>query len=227
MTTSGTTSIDFEVIDLIFEGYERAGYDPQELNAGHMRTARRSLNLIMINWANKCMLPFAMDMQSFTAVDGQATYSLPADTVDVLPDVSLRRDGNDTPITRISRQDYENIPDKDTEARPDRCFIHRLATPVMYLWPVPENSTDTIRYWRVRRLEDVTGSTETVDVSFRWLPALVSELAVALYEKKPEEAFSLEKHRTLLSRAAGDFHDATLGNAERASLFLVPMARHV
>lgn len=227
MATSGTASINFEVVDLIIEAYERAGYDPQELNAGHMRTARRSLNLILINWANRTMLPFAMDLQTFTTVDGQATYSLPADTVDVLPDVTLRRDGNDTPVQRISRQDYENIPDKDTEARPDRCFIHRLATPVMYLWPVPENSTDTVRYWRLRRLEDVTGSAETVDVSFRWFPALCSELTFSLYEKKPDEAFSADKHRMLMARAAMDFQEATIGNAERASVSFVPMARRI
>lgn len=227
MTTSGTAAIDFEVVDLIIEAYERAGYDPQELNAGHMKTARRSINLILMGWANRTMLPFAMDLQTFTAAESTESYSLPADTVDVLPDVTLRRDGNDTPITRISRQDYENIPDKTTESRPDRCFIHRLATPVMYLWPVPENSTDVIRYWRIRRLEDVTASTETADVSFRWVPALVSALAAALYEKKPDEMFSGEKHRVLIGRAAEDFGDATLGNAERASFFIVPLARRI
>ena len=227
MTTSGTAALDYEVGDIIFDAYERAGYDVQQLNADHMRTARRSLNLIMIGWSNRTMLPFAMDEQSFTVTEDTASYSLPTDTVDVIADVVLRRDGNDTPVTRISRQDYTDIPDKASTGRPDRFWVNRAATPVMYLWQVPENSTDTIRYWRIRRLEDITASAETADVSFRWIPALTSALAVALTEKLPSESFDQGRYSRLEMKAREDFIWAVAGNADRASMFIRPIARRV
>lgn len=221
MATSGTASLTFNIAEIIEEAYERAGVDVQMLNAGHMITARRSLNMILLQWNNRTIVPWATDLRSFTTVQGTASYELPADTIDVLPDVTFRHDGYDTAITRISRQDYEIIPEKDMQGRPNRYFVHRVGPPVMYLWQVPENSNDTIRYWRIRRLQDATASAQTLDTPDRWIPAVTSALALALYEKTDKE-YDPRRLAVLASHADRDFDEMRRETSEPVSVFFTP-----
>lgn len=187
MTTSAAVTLEYTVTELIEEAYERAGYDLQALNVHHMRTARRSMNLMFSDWANDGLHLWAVDHKTQTMTDGTANYTLPAGTIDVI-DAVLTRSSVDTPMARIGRSDYHNIPNKTAEGKPDRFWIDRqISLPVMYVWQTPENSTDIVDYWRLRRLYDVTAGTETADLPQRWWEAMCAGLAPRLFMKLPLE----------------------------------------
>lgn len=227
MTTSGAVTLNYSVTELIEEAYERAGVDLQKLNAHHMRTARRSMNLAFADWANKGIHLWAIDQQTQTVTQGTASYSLPAGTIDVL-DAVLTRDGTDTPMVRIGRTGYHQIPEKSTQGKPDRFWVDRqITTMTMYVWQTPENSTDVIDYWRMRRLYDVTAATETPDVPYRWWEALTAEMALRLFDKKPVDE-RIPPVRLDLSRAAVNAFDAAKAeDRDRAPSQVVPMTRRV
>mgnify|MGYP003133978800 CR=1 FL=1 len=227
MTTSQAVTLEYNVTELIEEAYERAGIDVQMLNAHHMRSARRSMNLIFSSWANKGIRLWALDQQTQTVTDGDPTYTLPAGTVDVL-DAVLTRDSVDTPMHRISRTDYHVIPDKTQEGRPDRFWVDRqIGTQTMYVWPTPENSTDVIDYWRLRRLYDVTAATETADVPQRAWEALTCDLAERLLLKRPDDQISQVRLSELKSARRESFYDMRTEDRDRAPSQVYPEQRRI
>lgn len=187
MTTSGVVTLEYDIAELTEEAYERAGLDLQELNAHHLRTAMRSLNLIFKRWQNLQIKVWTLVETTKTLTEGDTSFDLAAGTVDVDPNtVVLRRSGVDTPMVPLLRDDYWAIPDKDVKGRPDRFWIDKSgATLTLYHWQAAENSTDQIVYQRIRRLYDVTAMTETPDALDRWVEALTAELAWRLFGKLP------------------------------------------
>lgn len=193
MTTSGTTTFDLNLIDLVEEAGERAGY---EIRTGYdMRSARRSMNLMFADWANRGLNMFTFDQLSQVLTPGTTTYTLPADTVDVME--AVIRTGAATPstqtdiaISRISVSTYATIPNKLSQARPLQFLITRgVAQPTITLWPVPDSSqTYTLVYWRLRRIQDAGNGDNTMDVPFRFMPCMVAGLAYYLATKRPESA---------------------------------------
>lgn len=222
MTVSGTLTVELDIAQIIEEAFERAGVDVQMLNAGHMRSARRSLYLMFNAWINKGIRLWAVDEQSFTTTVGDADVTLEAGTIDVL-DVFIRRDSVDTPMERISQSDYVAIPTKSTQGKPNRYWVHRTTpAPVMYLFQAPENATDTIVYWRLRRLYDVVTSAETADVPINWLDAVCAGLALRLYMKKPEEKRSLAGYTIMKGEAESSFEEAAIEDRDRSSTYIGP-----
>ncbi len=130
MTTSGLTSFNLDLNDMVEEAFERAG---SELRTGYdLRTARRSLNLLFADWANRGVNMWTFEQNTITLVTGQPTYALPDDTVDLLDHV-IRTNANvatnqaDLTITRISMPTYATIPNKLTQGRPIQVWIQRLS----------------------------------------------------------------------------------------------------
>lgn len=193
MTTSGTATFDLDLTELVEEAFERAG---GEMRSGYdLRTARRSLNLMFADWANRGINLWTVASGSITLSTGVATYNLPDDTVDLLEHVIRTNAGNastqaDLTITRISVSTYASIPNKLTQARPIQIYINRQApTPTVTVWPTPDPSTTyTLVYWRLRRLQDAGNGSNTMDVPFRFLPAMVAGLAYYLAMKIPSGA---------------------------------------
>lgn len=191
MTTSGTTLFNLDFTDIAEEAWERAG---KELRTGYdLRTARRSMNLMTIEWQNRGINMWTIDEGSIPLVQGTATYDLPADTIDLLDHVIRTGDGNsatqaDLTISRISVSTYSSIPNKLTQARPIQIWVQRLRdNPEVTVWPVPDQSNMyVLRYWRMRRIQDAGDGAETADVQFRFLPALVAGLAYHLALKSPD-----------------------------------------
>lgn len=186
-TTSGTTSFDLDLTEIIEEAYERCG---AELRSGYeMRTARRSLNLLLQDWANRGINLWTLEEGSQVLTAGTDTYVLPTDTVDLLDHVIRTGSGttqSDISISRISSSTYSSIPSKNTTGRPVQIWIQRLLTPQFTVWPVPDDSqTYTLIYWRMKRMDDMSTGVNTADVPFRMLPALVSGLAYYLSMKVP------------------------------------------
>lgn len=129
MTTSGLTSFNLDLNDMVEEAFERAG---AELRTGYdLRTARRSLNLLFADWANRGVNMWTFEQNTITLVQGQPTYAIPDDTVDLLDHV-IRTNANvpsnqaDLTITRISMPTYATIPNKLTQGRPIQVWIQRL-----------------------------------------------------------------------------------------------------
>ena len=193
MATSGTTAFDMDFTEIAEEAWERAG---REMRSGYdLRTARRSMNLLTIEWQNRGLNLWTIDEGTVTLVKGTSQYDLPADTIDLLEQVIRTNSGDeytqqDLTINRISVSTYASIPNKLTEGRPIQVYIERLvANPKINVWPVPDkNSEYVFKYYRMRRIQDAGSGVETADVNFRFLPCLVAGLAYYIAMKDPDLA---------------------------------------
>jgi hypothetical protein len=184
MATSGTTTFELDVSDVIEEAYERIGI---EIRTGYQaKTARRSLNLLLQHLSNKQINLWKLVLTSQALIQGTTSYTLASDIMDV-QDVVLRRGTSDTTMNRLSRQEYQTRPNKTSQGRPSQFWIERLSTPVMHIYLAPENSTDTVRFYAMERIEDIAGSQNTIDIPSRFAPAIISGLTYQLAIKnKPE-----------------------------------------
>ena len=188
MTTSGTTAFNMDFTEIAEEAWERAG---REMRSGYdLRTARRSMNLMTIEWQNRGINMWTIDEGSLSLVAGVGQYDLPADTIDLLEQVVRTGSGTtqqDLTMSRISVSTYSSIPNKTNTGRPIQVWIERLRdNPRINVWPIPESDAYTLVYWRMRRVEDAGAGAQTADMNFRFLPCLVAGLAYYIAMKVPE-----------------------------------------
>ena len=243
MTTSGSTSFNLNLNDIVEEAFERAG---GELRTGYdLRTARRSMNLLFADWANRGINLWTIEQGSVNLEQGVATYPLPNDTVDLLEHVIRTQAGNaatqaDLTITRISISTYATIPNKLTQARPIQVWVQRntgasypatsayspnaTAVPQFTVWPVPDQGTQanpyyTFVYWRMRRIQDAGNGVNTFDIPFRFLPPLTSGLAYYIAMKTPDGQARLDR---LKAQYDEDWTFAAGEDREKAPDRLVP-----
>jgi hypothetical protein len=218
MTTSGSRVFNIDVAEAIEEAYERIG---TELRSGYdARTARRSLNLMFAEWANRGLNLWTVTETVLPLVQGTAEYTLNEDVVDVL-DMALRRDGTDYELNRISRSEYLDFPDKTSQGRPSQFYFNRQIEPVITLWQTPENSTDQLVYYYVRRIEDVNTLANTTGIPFRFYPCMVAGLAYYLAIKRAPERVQMMK-----SIYEEEFQRAAMEDVDKVSLVLRPSARY-
>ena len=297
MAISGSANFDIDVADIIEEAFERCGL---EARTGYVAvTARRSINLLMADWANRginlwTIRQFSQTLaqlsstsavetypigeitatvgastslsvgetitgssssttakiitkpsgttltltvpsgafttgETITGSSSSATTTISADpslddvqnTIDIL-DMVVRRSGSDISINRISRGDYLAVPNKDDQGRASQFFVDRLITPTVTIWPVPENSTDTLIYYRLVRIDDADASVNTMEVPFRFLPSLVSGLAYCIAMKRAPTRMA-----DLKMSYEEDFFRAATEDRDRTSLQLVPTANSI
>jgi hypothetical protein len=217
MATSGSRDFNLDVAEIVEEAYERCGL---EARSGYdLKTARRSLNLMFADWANRGLNLWRVPQTTQALTAGTSTYTLGADVVDVL-DVALRRDGTDYELNRISRGEYLNFPDKTSQGRPSQFFFDRQIQPQFVLWQTPDSSSDTLVYYYIRRIEDVDSLTNNAAVPFRFLPCAVSGLAYYLSVKRAPERMQLLK-----AMYDEDFLMAAAEDVDRVPLKLVPGGR--
>ena len=199
MTTSGTSTFNLELTDLVEEAFERCG---KEMRTGYdLRTARRSLNLLTIEWANRGINLWTIEQGSIPMVTGQSTYNLPVDTIDLLDMVVRTGTGQgqtDINISRISESTYSTIPNKNAQGRPIQVWINRQSGadypgtgvnhPKVVVWPTPNAPGDqyTFVYFRLRRIQDAGGGVSTQDIPFRFINCMVAGLAFYLASKLPD-----------------------------------------
>ena len=194
MTVSGSKNFELNVTEYIEEAYERCGL---ELRSGYdLATAKRSMNLLFADWANRGLNQWTVAETITTLTQGVNFISPGSDTIDVL-DAVLRRTANgktnDISMGMISRAEFLNIPSKETQARPNQYFLDKQINPKLYLWPTPDNSTDQIVFNRLVRIDDADGPTNTVEMPFRFYPCLASGLAYMLSVKKAPERMQMLK----------------------------------
>lgn len=208
MATSGTYALSPEIAEYLDEAWERCGIDPATIGTRHLRSARRSLDFLFSEWANRGIHLWAVDQQTQGVTASDATYATASGTLAIL-EMVVRRSSVDTEVSPMARDEYALIPDKTTEGLPSRYWLDR-ATGIYTLWQVPENSTDTILYWRMRRLQDVGASSNTADVPYQWYEALAAGLAAKLAEK-----YAPERENALLAKAEKAFQLADGDDRER------------
>tara|TARA_B100000902_G_scaffold144928_1_gene142227 strand:- start:471 stop:1136 length:666 start_codon:yes stop_codon:yes gene_type:complete len=214
MATSNSRDFDLDVAEIIEEAYERCGL---EVRTGYdARTARRSMNLMFADWANRGVNLWTVRQATTTLTSGQATVTLGADVVDLL-EVVLRRSNTDFTVSKISRSNYLSQPSKTTEGRPSQYFFNRQISPEITLWPTPENSTDQLVYYYVRRIEDADTLVNTMELPFRFLPCAAAGMAYYIALKKAPERVQLLK--TLYEE---EFQRAADEDEDRVSLKLQP-----
>jgi hypothetical protein len=229
MATSGTTAFNLDLTELVEEAFERCG---AELRSGYdLKTARRSLNLLFADWANRGINLWTVAQSSITLVQGTATYNLPADTVDLMEHVIRTGAGNvstqsDLTITRISVSTYSSIPNKLTQARPIQIYINRQAPiPNVTVWPTPDGSqTYTLIYWYLRRIQDAGTGVNTMDVPFRFIPCMVAGLAYYLSMKLPN---ALERMQVLKAQYDEAWDLASTEDLEKAAIRFVPRQMYI
>jgi hypothetical protein len=231
MTTSGTTAFNLDLNDLMEEAFERCG---RELRTGYdFKTARRSLNLLTIEWANKGINLWTIEQGSIPMVQGTITYDLPVDTIDLAEQVIRTGTGQnqvDINISRISVDTYSTIPNKNAQGRPIQVWINRqsgavepvsgIAYPQINVWPAPDQSSYyTFVYWRLRRIQDSGGGVATQDIPFRFLPCMAAGLAYYLSMKLPD---ALERMPMLKQQYDEAWMQAADEDREKAPLRIAP-----
>ena len=243
MTTTGASAFNLELSDIVEEAFERCG---KELRSGYdLRTARRSLNLLTIEWSNRGINMWTIEQGSIPLVQGTNTYDLPIDTIDLLEHQIRTNNGNqatqtDITISRISVSTYATIPNKLSQGRPIQVWIQRMSgaqypsttnpngvnaagidAPKVTVWPTPDGSQQyTFVYWRLRRMQDVGNGSNTQDIPFRFLNAMVAGLAYYLSIKLD----GVDPNRSAMLKAdyEQEFQLAADEDREKAPIRFVP-----
>ena len=214
MAVSNSTDFELDVVEYIEEAFERCGL---EVRTGYdLKTARRSLNLMLAEWANRGLNQWTIKQRTLSLVKSDGEYDLGTDIIDVLS-VVVRRDNTDFSVERISRDTYLSIPNKTTDGRRNQFFLDRQITPNLKIWPVPENSTDVIYYDALTRVDDADTQVNTLDVPFRFYPCLAAGLAYYIAMKKAPERIQLLK-----AAYEEEFQRAMTEDRDRASFNVVP-----
>lgn len=218
MATSSSTNFELDVAEYIEEAYERCGL---QMRTGYdIRTAKRSLNLMLSEWANRGLNQWTITQRTQAMTEDTGTYSLSADVIDILS-VVVRRSSTDFALSRISRDAYLSIPTKTTSGRPNQFFLDRQITPVLKVWPVPENSTDVIHYDALIRMDDADTFVNTLDVPFRLYPCLAAGLAYYISIKRAPNRAQLLK-----AMYEEEFERAMVEDRDRASFKVVPQYQY-
>lgn len=210
MTVVANATFNLDLSEMVEEAFERCG---SELRSGYdLRTARRSLNLLFADWANRGINLWTIEQGQIPLVQGTSAYDLPLDTVDLIEHVIRTNPGvqntqADLTISRISVSTYATIPNKLQQARPIQVWVNRQSgetyagtssstppagvnAPQIVIWPTPDQGTSqdpyyTFVYWRLRRIHDAGNGVNTMDIPFRFLPCLIAGLAYYMALKIP------------------------------------------
>ena len=214
MTVSNSKDFELDVADYVEEAFERCGL---EVRTGYdLKSARRSLNLLLADWANRGLNQWTIKQKTLTVVQGTGAYNLGQDIIDVLS-VVIQRDGTDYSLQRLSRDEYLTIPTKATQSRPNQFFLDRQITPSLKLWPTPENNTDVIIYDALTRMDDADIYTNTMDLPFRFYPCLAAGLAYYLALKRAPNRVQMLK-----AVYEEEFDRAAVEDRDRSSFNVVP-----
>tara|TARA_B100001287_G_C22679418_1_gene529511 strand:- start:136 stop:807 length:672 start_codon:yes stop_codon:yes gene_type:complete len=218
MSVSGSTDFEPNVAEFVEEAFERCGL---EMRTGYdLKTAKRSINLMLAEWANRGLNQWTIEQSTTTVIEGTTDYNLNANIIDIL-DVVCRRtvSGTQTDISmdRLSRSEYINIPNKDTKARPSQFFFNKQNNPVLQVWPAPENSTDILVYNKLVRMDDADKATNTMDMPFRFYPCFAAGLAYYISVKRAPEKTTLLKQLY-----EEEFNRAMSQDEDRASFRIRP-----
>jgi hypothetical protein len=223
MAVSGSKNFELDVADYIEEAFERCGLELR--TAYDLKTARRSLNLLLAEWANRGLNQWTVQTKTVAMVDGTTTYNVDSSdstaAIDVL-DAYIRETVNNQPIdlqmTRLSRSEYASVPDKSTEGKPLQYFIDKQLSPTISVYPTPDKTSTYTVYMNVlTRMDDADAATNTLQLPFRFYPCLAAGLAYYISIKK-----SPDRTAFLKQIYEEEFDRAMSQDEDRASFRVAP-----
>jgi hypothetical protein len=214
MTTSASRDFELDVAEYVEEAFERCGL---EVRTGYdLKSAKRSLNLLLADWANRGLNQWTIKQRSLALVTGTGNYEILPDVIDILS-VIVRRGNTDYSLSRLSRDGFLTLPNKTTQGRVNQFFLDRQTTPVLNLWPLPDNSTDVVYYNALTRMDDADTYTNTLAMPFRFYPCLAAGLAYYIAMKKAPDRVQILK-----SLYEEEFERAATEDRDRASFNVAP-----
>jgi hypothetical protein len=224
MTTSGTTSFNLSIDEIVEESYERIGI---RSNSGYdIKSARRSLNILFSEWSNRGIHLWKVELNEIAMVSGQAAYTVPSNVSDVLEAYISSSSGtpgtttNDLTLSKIDRSAYAALPNKGTTGQPSQYYVDRQVTPEIYLYQTPDLSTYTyLKYYSINRIEDAGAYTNNADVVYRFIPGMCAGLAYYLSQKRSPERVDMLKmaYEDEMKRALDE-------DGSRTSLYIAPQS---
>ena len=199
MALSGSKNFELDVAQYVEEAFERCGV---ELRTGYdLKTARRSLNLMLAEWANRGLNQWTISEKTVAMVKDTSTYNIdstnataPIDVLDVFVRETINSENTDLPMTRLSRAEYSHITNKTSTGKPNQFFINKQTTPTISVWPAPDKSSTYTIYMNVlTRMDDADAGANTLDLPFRFYPCLAAGLAYYISLKKAPERTGMLK----------------------------------
>ena len=227
MAVSGSKNFELEVADYVEEAFERCGLELR--TAYDLKPARRSLNLLLAEWANRGLNQCTIQEKTVAMVKDTTTYNVDSSTgtatIDVL-DAFVRQtvnsENSDLQMTRLSRSEYSSVPNKSTTGTPLQFFIDKQITPTISVYPTPDaSSTYTVHMNVLTRMDDVDAATDALQMPFRFYPCLAAGLAYYISIKK-----SPEKTGMLKQLYEEEFQRAMESDEDRASVKITPDVSH-
>lgn len=187
MATSGTTSFDLDIDDIIEEAYERCGV---RTNSGYnIKSARRSLNILFSEWGNRGVHLWKVELKNQLLTAGVATYATPQDCSDVLEAyvstaLTITQTTNDISLDKIDRSAYAALPNKGQQGQPSQYYVNRQINPTITLYLAPDCAQYTyLKYYYISRIQDAGDYNDQANVPYRFLPCMISGLAYYLGQK--------------------------------------------
>ena len=226
MATSNSKNFEPDVAEYIEEAFERCGI---ELRTGYdLKTANRSLNLMLAEWANRGLNQWTITEKTVALVKDDGEYNIdstnataPIDVLDAFVRETVGSEVTDLPLTKLSRAEYSHIATKSTTGKPSQIFVDKQITPTITLWPVPDKSDTYTVYMNVlTRMDDADAATNTLDMPFRFYPCLAAGLAYYLSMKRAPD-----KTAFLKQIYDEEFIRALSTDQERASFYVSPNFR--
>lgn len=220
MATSGTYDFTLDAGGIIAEAWERCQFNAEAMKGWQLRSARVSLNLMMLQWAARGLNLWAVEQVGPTVLtQGSGIITTAPGTIDIL-ELTCTRSGVENLMTPIGRDDYVALPVKTQQGRPNTFWVERvLPTPKIHLYPFPENSTDTLTYWRLRQIQDVSAYSQSLDAPALFLEAACSGLAARIAGKWVKDPVLRNELRGVATAA---FKEASGQDTERVGLSLTP-----
>ena len=226
MATSSSKNFEPDVAEYIEEAFERCGL---ELRTGYdLKSANRSLNLMLAEWANRGLNQWTIAQKTVTMVKDTTEYNIdstngtaPIDVLDVFIRETVSSETTDLPMTRLSRAEYSHIVNKSSTGKPNQYFVNKQITPTISVWPAPDkSSTYTVVMNVLTRMDDSDSATNTMEVPFRFYPCLTAGLAYYISMKRAPERTAMLK-----SMYEEEFTRALSQDEDRASFRISPDIR--
>jgi hypothetical protein len=221
MATSGTTTFNLDIDDVIEESFERCGI--RNTKGYDLKSSRRSLNLLFSEWGNRGIHLWKVELKNQLLTAGTITYSTPTDCSDVLEayvstSESITSSTQDVSLTKIDRSAYAALPNKGQTGQPSQYYVDRQITPTISLYLAPDTITYTyLKYYYIQRIQDAGAYTNQTDLPYRFLPCMVSGLAFYLSQK-----YAPERVQPLKLLYEDELERALQEDGQRTSLFISP-----
>jgi hypothetical protein len=221
MATSGTTSFNLDIDDVIEESFERCGI--RNTKGYDLKSSRRSLNLLFSEWGNRGVHLWKVELKNQLLTAGTITYTTPSDCSDVLEayvstSESITSSTQDISLTKIDRSAYAGLPNKGQTGQPSQYYVDRQTTPNISLYLAPDANTYTyLKYYYIQRIQDAGSYTNQADLPYRFLPCMVSGLAFYLSQK-----YAPDRIQALKLLYEDELERALQEDGQRTSLFISP-----